>query len=147
MYEPLSEPFVQVRVCATEAQVAGSITIGFPYAVTELPLEMLPPQGSVQLAGTESTVTVTEVTGDCPATPVQYSVYTCVEVRFRIIWKPAVFFLPFHDPPAVQEVAFVEDQERNVVPPDETAVGFARKKTVGVVGGGGGAVTEKDIGL
>lgn len=139
MYEPLREPFVQVRVCT--AQVAGSNTEDCLYAVIELPLGMLPPQGSVQLAGA-ATVTVTEAGGDCPAAFVQYSVYTCVDVRFCITWRPPqVFFVPDHAPPAVHEVAFHEDHERNVLPPDETAVGFARRKTVGEP-----AMTAKGIG-
>lgn len=50
MYEPLKLPLVQVRVCATEEQLAGAVTDEVEYAVTDEPLASVPPHGRVQEA-------------------------------------------------------------------------------------------------
>ncbi len=51
MYEPLNEPFEQVRVWAMEAHLVGTVAEEDWYAVTEEPLASVPPHGRVQEAG------------------------------------------------------------------------------------------------
>ena len=55
---------------------------------------------------------------------------------------PLVAFVPVQPPPAVHEVALVEDQVAIEMLPEVMLVGLAENATVGV--GGGGGLTEPD---
>ena len=107
---PEREPLVQTRVSDTDAQVVGEVTEGNWYAVTELPLAMVPPQGSAQEAAV--TVTVTDWSGEVPPGPVHWKVKSVSEVRGLVSPLPESVPPLLHGPPAVQEVALVELQVR-----------------------------------
>lgn len=52
------------------------------------------------------------------------------------LWEPEVALLPLQAPEALQEVAFVEPQDRVLLEPEVMVVGLADRETVGASGGG-----------
>jgi hypothetical protein len=78
-------------------------------------------------------VTATVVVALCVLpSPVQLSVNVLLAaVSAPVLAEPAVARLPDHAPPAVQDVAFVEDHVSELLPPLTTLVGLALSVTVG----------------
>ena len=80
--------------------------------------------------GSALTLTVVESEAVPPA-PVQTSVKVLVTVIDCVVWLPDVGLDPLHAPEAVQDVAFVDDQDNPLVAPEATEAGFALRVTVG----------------
>jgi hypothetical protein len=73
-----------------------------------------------------------------PPRPAQDKVYDEPVVRAPVLWLPDVAFDPDHEPEAVQDVAFVEFQDKVEELPEAIEVGFAEIETAGGVGAGVG---------
>ena len=77
-----------------------------------------------------------------PPGPVQVNVNVLVWVRGPVLWLPESGLLPDQAPPALQEVASLDDHVRVEALPELTVVGLATNETVG--NGAGSTVTVTD---
>ena len=125
-----------MRVCATEGQVVGKLTKGTLYAVTEVPLGVVPPQGRLQDAGGVVTTTLAEQEA-VPPVPVTVPVYV-------VVFVGDTFFEPLDTGESeptlwltVNDVAFVVVYERLDELPVSIDVGVAESVHVGAGVGGG----------
>jgi len=102
--------------------------------VTVVGLAEMVTVGGCAWIGAEPTVTVTEPCA-VPPDPTHESVKVLVaEVSAGVASDPEVPLVPDHDPPAVQLVVLVEDQERVAVFPVVTVERFEFREMVGTLG-------------
>jgi hypothetical protein len=107
----------------------------------------LPPPATVlglALSATVGCGADTETVADCaadPPAPVQVNVYIVVAVRVDVACEPLIAWLPLQPPEAVQEVAFVDDQDKVELKPLATVLGLALRVTVGA-GWEGGVICD-----
>ena len=81
-------------------------------------------------------VTLTDFDACWLPAPVQVSVKVVLLVSAALVAVPLTGRLPFHPPEAVQVVAFVLDQMRSTVLPEETSGLSTLRVTVGAAGAG-----------
>lgn len=114
---PEAEQVVALRLDQVSVELAPVVTVlGLALRVT--------------VVGVAATVTVADCVAE-PPVPEQVSPYSLVLVRAPVDHVPLVATGPLHAPEAVHEVACVEDQVRDELPPFATVVGDAVIVTVG----------------
>ncbi len=88
-------------------------------------------EAQAPFTGAEPTFTVTDARGEVPPGPVHWKVKVVAEVRGLVRPLPERVLELDQGPPAVQEVAFVEDQVRVERPSYATGLGEAVRVAVG----------------
>jgi hypothetical protein len=105
--------------------------VAFHESIDMLPLLTLPGLAEIETTGAGG---VTETIADCdalPPAPAQLKLYVVLAAIAPVVPLPCIALLPDHPPDAVQEVAFVEDQDSVDAFPLRIVLGLALIVTVG----------------